>query len=261
MRIVVGLVAVLYVIAATYGYFWWNEHHQTATTASEAQTKATASVSAEQLRFPDVQTQLSEQLNPVQASVDNTTRDLEARIAQLELKQDQALKALQTQIDELKQQLKQTTSVALKPNVAARAAELPSDSTLSQLPSPDVSLTEAPVATAKKRLAATMSQLDLTLQADTPDAARQSLLQQKMEDAFNQAELSNTIQGRTECGQAFCKLDLQGKAPEGVDVLQVLWEQQLFPEATEVLTVPKTDGSGWLVYVATDGKSLPNSPE
>lgn len=251
MRVVVALVALLYVLAAFYGYFWWSERH---TTLAETQTTATIATAPEklpmeQLRFPDVKSANHEQLLVAQQL---TT--LQARFAQLELKQDNALKALQTQIDQLKQQ-------------QANAAVANSKPTMQSAPSPTAPVEnaadlapEGQVTEAKQRLAANLTQLNLKLEADTVDLGRQSSLQQKVDDALNQAELTQFIQGRTECGQAFCKLDLQGKAADGVDVLQILWEQQIFPEATEVLTIPKPDGSGWLVYVAEDGQSLPKLP-
>ena len=54
---------------------------------------------------------------------------------------------------------------------------------------------EAEVKAAKQRLKAVMRQLDLNLQAAAPDLARQSTLQQKLDAAFNQAELADVMQG------------------------------------------------------------------
>ena len=263
MRIVISLVAVLYVLAAFYGYFWWSDRQEatTQTQVSQAISTAPEKVPAEQLKFPNVMPvedsssamqvqRITQQLNSMQTS-------FAAQLQQADLKQQAAFKNLQKQIDDLKQQQAQgaTPTKTTEPLIADSQPI-----TTNANPPSTEQLLEAQAVNAKQRLKADMSQLDLNLQAEAPDLARQSNLQQKVEDAFNQAELANMIQGRTECGQVFCKLDLQGRAPEGVDVLQALWEQQVFPEATEVLTVPKPDGSGWIVYVARDGQSLPTIP-
>lgn len=256
MRIVVALVALLYVLAAFYGYFWWSGHHNIAVQPQVAEIAATApaTLAAPQLQFPDVKLAddsdlLFQQLRSLQGS-------FESQLKQLELKQDAALKILQNQIDVLKQQKIQ--SLASTKTIAPNSTEDMASHSI--VPILTEQVLEEQAQSARKTLKAGVSQLDVKLQTEIPDLGRQSIFQQKLEDAFNQAELASLIQGRTECGQAFCKLDIQGEAPEGVDVLQALWEQHVFPESTEVLTIPKSDGSGWIIYVAQDGQSLPNLP-
>ncbi len=264
MRIVISLVAALYVLAAFYGYFWWSDRQQatTQTQVSQAISTAPEKVQTEQLRFPNVQpvedSSSAMQVQLITQQLKSMQTSFDAQLQQADLKQQAAFKNLQKQIDDLKQQQAQGAATPIK-TTEPLIADSQLITTEANSP-PTEQLLEAQAVNAKQRLKADMSQLDLNLQAEAPDLARQSNLQQKVEDAFNQAELANTIQGRTECGQVFCKLDLQGQAPEGVDVLQTLWEQQVFPEATEVLTVPKSDGSGWVVYVARDGQSLPTIP-
>lgn len=253
MRIVMALVAVLYVLAAFYGYFWWNDRHnnlaETLLVQTSSPTSAAVKPSAEQLRFPEVKsaedTQLLTQLQSRQAT-------FEARLQALETKQASTLSGLQKQLDELKQQQAQVRLAASSVEDSNRQVTA---NALSEPPP-----TEQIAQQAKLSLKAQMGQLDLKLQADTPDIARQSVFQQKVESAFNQAELGSLLQTRAECGQAFCKLDIQGQVPAGVDALQALWEHNVFPESTEVMTVPKLDGSGWLVYIAADGQSLIKSP-
>ncbi|MFZ1388854.1 MAG: hypothetical protein WBP46_03545 [Thiolinea sp.] len=259
MRVVIALVALLYVLAAFYGYFWWNnrQHVETSTQAMPVNLAAPVKLAPEQLSFPDVKPVDDSQLINITQQLNTMQTAFADQFKQMELKQDSALKALQQQIDELKQATNTAQTKALSPTLATIQAVTPSTDVNAP---PIEQMLETQLNTTKQRLKAGVSQLDLNLQAEPPDLARQSTLQQKVEDAFNQAELANSIQGRTECGQAFCKLDIEGKAPEGVDVLQTLWEQQVFPEATEVMTVPKADGSGWVVYVARDGQSLPTLP-
>lgn len=259
MRIIVALVALLYVIAAFYGYFWWGERQNSAapTQAVDMAVTAPTKPAMEQSRFldlkPDHHDELwVQQLQTLQAS-------FESQLKQLELKQAIALKSLQQQLDDLKQQQAQSL-IQTKPKPPVVSATNAVNPSFSDSLNPVEQIPEEPVKNARKILKAGMSQLDTQLHADTPDLGRESIFQQNLDEALNQAELASTIQGRTECGRAFCKLDIQGKAPEGVDVLQVLWEQHVFPESTEVLTIPKSDGSGWIVYVAEDGKSLPSLP-
>lgn len=264
MRILIALVAVLYLIAAVYGYFWWNNRQAEAQTSfTQANSTVTSHHSSEQLSFSDIKPMAVDNSQLIVQQLEQMKASFVAQLKQLESKQDEHLKALQKQIDELKQaQLStktQTQAQALEAISSSAQAMTSTTNTESTAP-PTEQLLAAQVNKATQRLKASVSQLDLNLQAATPDLARQSILQQKLEDVFNQAELTQVIQSRTECGQVFCKLDLQGKAPEGVDVLQTLWEQQVFPEATEVLTIPKADGSGWVVYVARDGQSLPTIP-
>lgn len=257
MRIVMALVAVLYVLAAFYGYFWWNDRHnnlaETHLAPTSAPTSAAVKPAAEQLRFPEVKlaedTQLRQQLQIMQATFD-------ARLQALETKQASTLSGLQKQLDELKQQQAQ---VKLATSSVEDSNKQITANALSE-PPPTEQILETQAQQAKLSLKAQMGQLDLKLQADTPDIARQSVFQQKVESAFNQAELSSLLQTRAECGQTFCKLDIQGQVPAGVDALQALWEHNVFPESTEVMTVPKLDGSGWLVYIAADGQSLTKSP-
>ena len=259
MRVVIALVALLYVLAAFYGYFWWNnrQHVETSAQAMPVNSAAPVKLAPEQLSFPDVKPVDNSQLITITQQLTTIQTAVADQLKQMELKQDSALKALQQQIDELKQATNTAQTKTLEPTPATAPEVMPN--TDANVP-PIEQMLETQLNTTKQRLKAGVSQLDLNLQAELPDLARQSTLQQKVEDAFNQAELANSIQGHTECGQVFCKLDIEGKAPEGVDVLQTLWEQQVFPEATEVMTVPKADGSGWLVYVARDGQSLPTLP-
>lgn len=256
MRVMVVLVALLYVLAALYGYFWWKRPATLVETQAIPKiVTAPEKLAAEQLRFADVKLAENGQLL-VTPQLQSLQTKIEARLTQLELQQATALKNLQAQVDELKKQQEH--------NKLAATTKLPSDVAAELITNPSTEVIEsAPdvqVKAAKQQLAATISQLDVKLQTEVSDLGRQSLFQQKLENAFAQAELANVIQGRTECGLQFCRLDLQGKAPTGVDVLQVLWEQQVFPEATEVMTVPKLDGSGWLVYVAAEGRSLSQLP-
>lgn len=262
MRILITLVAVLYLIAAVYGYFWWNNRQAEAQTSfTQANSTVTSHHISEQLSFADIKPMAVDNSQLIVQQLEQMKASFVAQLKQLESKQDEHLKALQKQIDELKQaQLPtQTQTQALEAISSSAQAITTATNTESTTP-PTEQLLAAQVNKATQRLKASMSQLDLNLQTETPDLARQSTLQQKLEDVFNQAELTQVIQSRTECSQVFCKLDLQGTAPAGVDVLQTLWEQQVFPEATEVLTIPKADGSGWVVYVARDGQSLPTIP-
>ena len=263
MRITIVLVAVLYLIAAFYGYFWWTDRQPTETPNAFSQASSTAvkQIVPEQLSLSETKPITVDQNQLISQQLEQMQAAFAAQFKQMELKQAAAVTALQKQLDELKQAQVQAkaptkTPASAMPDVQAITTTMDADSAAP----PTEQMLEAQVKTAKQRLKAGTSQLDRQLQAAEPDLARQSMLQQKLDAAFNQAELAHLLQGRTECGPAFCKLDLQGKAPEGVDVLQALWEQQVFPEATEVMTMPKSDGSGWVIYVAQDGQSLPNIP-
>lgn len=266
MRIVLALVAVLYVLAAFYGYYWWSDSHQKVPETQVAQPTAPMSVAAEQLRFPDVKAptmQPAEETQLIRQQLQSLQTSFEARLQELKTQQANTLAGLQKQVDELKQQQAQVLAkIQANPSASTQIpnAEQTTTAALAVEPPPTEQLLENQAQQAKRSLKAQVSQLDLKLQTDTPDVARQSVFQQKAEDAFNQAQLSNLLQTRAECGQAFCKLDIQGQVPTGVDPLQALWEQNVFPESTEVMTVPKPDGSGWLVYIAADGQSLNRLP-
>lgn len=250
MRLGVVLVIPLYLIAAYYGYSIWSASSHSPLEAQTSQA-ATIAKTLEPARLSVVDTKNEQHL--IKQQLQNLQASLETRLAQLEFKQDAALKSLQAQLDDLKKQQNQdklaTSSTPITPATEGSNPVFSNDSS-----------TEAQQLLAKQSLATRLSQLDLKLQTDTPDIGRQSMLQQKLEAALTQTELTNVIQSHTECGQVFCKLDLKGQAPEGVDALQALWEQNVFPESTEVMTIPKPDGSGWLVYIAADGKSLANMP-
>lgn len=263
MRIMVALVMGLYLLAALYGYYWWNDSHQRSSDTQIAQPNTTdpSIGSRDQLRFPELKSSdvtTTEDAQAIKQQIQNLQTSVEARLQELKTQQTTTLAGLQKQIDELKQQtqvLVQTQSKLNLPNPPSSLAQVPPPD-LATEPPPTEQLLENQVQQAKRSLNTQMSQLDLKLQTDPPDVARQSIFQQKTEDAFNQAQLGNLLQTRAECGQTFCKLDIQGQVPGGVDPLQTLWEQNVFPEATQVMTVPKPDGSGWLVYIAAEGQSL-----
>ncbi|TXH76672.1 MAG: hypothetical protein E6Q85_03665 [Thiothrix sp.] len=264
MRIVVALVMVLYGLAAVYAYYWWDERHQKLTETQVIQpTTATASVqiTTEQLPFPDIKFAKDNQLISQQLQTLQTS--FEARLQELQIQQAKTLASLQKQIDELKQQQTQVlaqTQSSSPLSTQALGSEQSSGAELVAEPPSAEQILEHQAQQAKRSLKVQMQQLDLKLQTDTPDVARQSVFQQKAENALNQAQLGTLLQTHAECGQSFCKLDIQGQVPVGVDPLQALWEQNVFPESTEVMTVPKPDGSGWLVYIAGEGQSLSRLP-
>ncbi|TXH69024.1 MAG: hypothetical protein E6Q83_11960 [Thiothrix sp.] len=263
MRIMVALVLGLYLLAALYGYYWWNDSHQQSSDAQIVQATTTdpSIGSRDQLRFPELKSSdvtTTEDAQALKQQIQSLQTSVEARLQELKTQQTTTLAGLQKQIDELKQQtqvLVQTQANPSSPNQATNLAPVPSTDLVTE-PPPTEQLLENQVQQAKRSLNTQMSQLDLKLQTDPPDVARQSVFQQKMDEAFTQAQLSNLLQTRAECGQTFCKLEIQGQVPAGVDPLQTLWEQNVFPESTQVMTVPKTDGSGWLVYIAAEGQSL-----
>lgn len=263
MRILMALVVVLYGLAALYGYYWWSDSQQKLTETQALQLTATAPVQAtpEPLRFSDVK--LAEDTQLISQQLQNLQMSFEARLQELQMQQTKTLVNLQKQIDELKQQqakaLAQTQSSS-PASTQTPSTEQSSTAALVAESPPTEQILENQVQQAKLSLKAQLSQLDLKLQTDTPDVARQSVFQQKAENALNQAQLGSLLQTRVECGQTFCKLDLQGQVPTGVDPLQALWEQHVFPESTEVMTIPKPDGSGWLVYIAGEGQSLNRLP-
>lgn len=250
MRIVVALVAVLYGLAAIYGYFWWSErYHDSETLSAQAASTAMTSIklSRESLQLSDSKSAdnmqlVTQQLQSLQATV-------EVRLKQMELQQALTLNKLQQQLDELKQQ--QTLNLA---HTKAASASVPSPnlnqttSTTTE-PPPTEQVLESQTQQAKLSLKTQIGQFDLRLQTELPNIARQSVLQQTVDNALNQAELGNLIQTHAECGQALCKLDIQGQTSADVDVLQALWERKVFPEETVVMSIPKPDGSGWFVYI------------
>ncbi|HPY39577.1 MAG TPA: hypothetical protein PLM98_03580 [Thiolinea sp.] len=259
MRVLVALIALLYVLAAFYGYFFWSERHllEAKNQANPVVSAALAKPEAERLRFPDLKPAADNQLLAEQLR--NLQTGFEARLAQLEANQAAQLKALQLQIDTLKQQNQslaqaKPTSLSAAEAQARPEIELPTSSEQA----PPEQLLDQQVQLAKQRLKANMSQLDSSLQTGVPDAGRQSIFQQKLEHALSENTATSHLQSQAACNQSFCKLEIQGKAPEGVDVLQTLWEQNVFPEGTEVMTIPKVDGSGWTVYVAQEGQPLPS---
>ncbi|HMT91631.1 hypothetical protein [uncultured Thiothrix sp.] len=263
MRIVVALVVVLYGLAALYGYYWWNGSQQKFTETRVAQPTATAPVQTtpEPLRFSDVK--LADNTQLISQQLQNLQTSFEARLQELQIQQTKTLVSLQKQIDELKQQQAQVLAQTQSSSPASTQTPSADQSSMAALvaePPPAEQAFESQALQAKPSLKAQLTQLDLKLQTDTPDVARQSVFQQKAENALNQAQLGTLLQTRAECGQSFCKLDIQGQVPTGVDPLQALWEQNVFPESTEVMTIPKPDGSGWLVYIAAEGQSLANTP-
>lgn len=263
MRIVVALVVILYGLAAVYAYYWWDDRHQKLTETQAMQPTATAPVQAttEQLPFSDIK--LTEDPQLIRQQIQGLQSSFEARLQALQTQQADTLANLQKQMDELKQQqaqvLAQTQSSSSLSTQTPKAEQRSTAVPVAEPPSTEQIL-ENQAQQAKLSLKAQIHQFDLKLQTDTPDVARQSLFQQKAENALNQAQLGTLLQTRAECGQTFCKLDIQGQVPAGIDPLQALWEQNVFPESTEVMTVPKLDGSGWLVYIAGEGQSLNRLP-
>lgn len=262
MRIVVALVVVLYGLAALYSYYWWSASQQKITETQSIQPTATAPVQAttEPLPFSDIK--LAEDSQLIRQQIQNLQTSFEARLQTLQIQQAKTLASLQKQIDELRQQqaqvLTQTQSSSSASNQTPSTEQ--SSTTLVADTVPAEPVLEYQAQQAKLSLKAQIHQFDLKLQSDPPDVARQSVFQQKAEAAFSQAQLADRLQTRAECGQTFCKLDIQGQVPAGIDPLQALWEQNVFPESTEVMTVPKLDGSGWLVYIAREGQFLNRLP-
>ena len=97
--------------------------------------------------------------------------------------------------------------------------------------------------------------LDQAVYAGQMDSARQTQLQQQVQDALQTANLTEDVNlTAANCSTRVCKLQLQGKSKNGKNVLFTLYENRVFPGGTRLLTVP--DDKGNLTIYASVGNAL-----
>ena len=97
--------------------------------------------------------------------------------------------------------------------------------------------------------------LDQAVYAGQMDSARQTQLQQQVQDALQTANLTEDVNlTAANCSTRVCKLQLQGKPKNGKNILFTLYENRVFPGGTRLLTVP--DDKGNLTIYASVGNAL-----
>jgi uncharacterized protein YlxW (UPF0749 family) len=162
------------------------------------------------------------------------------------------LNRLQLEVDAMKNQ-QATTSEALKASPAASVTAEPVQET-EQPPAVEQTLAET-----KAALENTVGQLELAAQSGQAHEARQWEVQKRIDGALQAAGIGAGVTvSPVGCSVALCRFEVTGKAENGKDVLEALWEGQVFPEQTEVMTIPNAGAEGgWTVFIAAEGQSLP----
>ena len=100
--------------------------------------------------------------------------------------------------------------------------------------------------------------LDQAVYAGQADEAKQSKLQQQVQEALTAANLTSQVTiNAANCSNDLCKVELQGQPKNAADLTLLLYQKRVFPSGTKVLTMPNANGH-LTIYASMDGKALPH---
>lgn len=188
-------------------------------------------------RFQALQAQLDKQLDT----------QLDSKLLKAEERLTARLNRLQLEVDAMKNQ-QATTSEALAAPVMVEPVQ-----------EAEPTAVEQTLAETKVALENTVGQLELAAQSEQAHEARQWEVQKRIDGALQAAGIGAGVTvSPVGCSVALCRFEVTGKAENGKDVLEALWEGHVFPEQTEVMTIPNAGAEGgWTVFIAAEGQSLP----
>ncbi len=264
-RITLGLVSLLALIGWV-GWFTSGSSPSVATQPALASASAVVSTQPKPAQNHDVSVapaapaldqalllqRLDERFQALQAQLDKQLdTQLDSKLLKAEERLTARLNRLQLEVDAMKNQ-QATASEALKASPAAPVMVEPVQE--GEPPAVEQTLAET-----KAALENTVGQLELAAQSGQAHEARQWEVQKRIDGALQAAGIGAGVTvSPVGCSVALCRFEVTGKAENGKDVLEALWEGQVFPEQTEVMTIPNAGAEGgWTVFVAAEGQSLP----
>lgn len=176
----------------------------------------------------------------------------QAQFAQL----TQQLAGLQQELAMLKKQMSTTHSIPVANSAANSAidAEQPTEQDASML----AMQRQQEWVEAKQAVQMRTQRLDQAVYAGQVDEAKQSKLQQQVQEALIAANLTSQVTiNAANCSNDLCKVELQGQPKNAGDLTLLLYQKRVFPSGTKVLTMPNANGH-LTIYASMDGKALPH---